>query len=40
MSKAPQVSPTVSDSARRAREPDSHSEWIVGRSRAFMNNPG
>ena len=27
--------------ARRAREYlHSHSEWIVGRSRAFMNNPG
>ena len=27
--------------ARRAREYlRSHSEWIVGRSRAFMNNPG
>ena len=27
--------------ARRAREYlHSHSEWIVGRSRAFMNSPG
>ena len=27
--------------ARRAREYlHSHREWIVGRSRAFMNNPG
>ena len=27
--------------ARRAREYlHSHSEWIVGRSRALMNNPG